>query len=171
MQPPLGAVRSYDLPVRWLRHVKWIGPFVAILLVGGGIAMYAYTRPPDRTLDAQERSWVADFDAWSNDMRRAIDRAEVSIGKSGGETLDPALIPPLEVCAKTLAELGPAPTLLDRALEEGESACAEVAYALGVYETYGSPALASTEQHLTRAARWLIAAEYTIERRLNPEES
>lgn len=157
--------------MRWLRHVKWIGPFVAVLLVGGGIATYVYTRPPDRTLDPQGRAWVAAFDAWSTRMARAIDRAEVSIGESGGESLDPSLIPPLEACARTLAELGPAPTLLDRALEEASITCAEVAHALAVYERYGTPALASTEQHLTRAARWLVAADFTVVRRLNPEES
>jgi hypothetical protein len=157
--------------VSWVRHVKWIGPFVAVLLIGGGIATYVYTRPPDRTLDAQGRAWVAAFDTWSAEMARAIDRAEVSIGESGGESLDPSLIPPLEACARTLAKLGPPPTLLDRALEEANTTCAEVAYALAVYEQYGSPALASTEQHLTRAARWIVAADYTVERRLNPDES
>lgn len=163
--------RSYDLLVRWLRHVKWIGPFVAVLLVGGGIAMYVYTRPPDRTLDAQGRAWVQAFDTWSDEMSRAIDRTGVSIGLSSGERLDPSFIPALETCSRTLARLGPPPTLLDRTLEEANTACAEVAYALRVYKRYGSPALASTEQHLTRAARWLEAAEFTIERRLNPEES
>jgi hypothetical protein len=159
----------YDLSVGWLRHVKWIGPFVAVLLVGGGIATYVYTRPPDRTLDAQERAWVTDFGAWADGTARAIDKAEVSIGVSGGQSLDPSFIPALETCGQTLAKLGPAPTLLERALEEANIACAEVAHALSVYERYGSPALASTEQHLTRAARWLVAAEYTIERRLNPD--
>lgn len=151
--------------------VKWIGPFVAVLLIGGGIAMYFYTRPPDRTLDAQGRAWVKDFEAWSADMGRTIDRAQVSIGVSGGERLDRSLVPALEVCAPTLAKLGQPPTLLDRTLEEASVACAEVEHALAVYERYGSPALASTEQHLASAARWLVAAELTIERRLNPDES
>lgn len=155
----------------WLGPVKWIAPFVAVLLVGGGIAMYVYTRPPDRTLDAQGRAWVRAFDAWSADMSRTIDRAEVSIGLSSGERLDESLVPALEACARTLAKLGPSPTLLDRALEEATVACAEVDHALAVYERYGSPALASTEQHLKAAARWLVAAELTIERRLNPEET
>lgn len=161
---------TYDPLVKWLGPVKWIGPIVAVLLVGGGIAMYAYTRPPDRTLDAEGRAWVKGFDVWSSDMRRTVDRAEVSIGVSSGERLDRSLVPALEACARTLAKLGPPPTLLDRALEEASTGCAEVERALAVYDRYGSPALASTEQHLKGAARWLIAAEITIERRLNPDE-
>lgn len=155
----------------WIRPVKWIAPFVALLLIAGGVAMYLYTRPPDRTLDRQGHAWVKGFDAWSAEMGRTIDRAEVSIGVSGGERLDRSLLPQLEVCAQTLAKLGLPPTLLDRAHEEASLACAEVERALGIYERYGSPALASTEQHLKNAARWLVAAEYTIERRLNANET
>jgi hypothetical protein len=151
--------------------VRWIAPFVAVLLIGGGVAMYVVTRPPDRTLDAQGRAWVRAFDAWSADMRRTIDGAEVSIGVSRGERLDESLVPALERCGPTLAKLGEPPSLLDRALEEATVACAEVERALAVYERYGSPALASTEQHLKSAARWLVAAELTIERRLGPDEA
>lgn len=152
--------------------MKGIGIFVAVLLVAGGIAMYLYTRPPDRSLDDPGREWVDAFGAWSTDMGRTIDRAEVSIGVSSGERLDTSLVPALQACRSTLRELGPPSNpLLDRAVEEAGIACGEVEYALGVYERYGSPALASTEQHLKRAARWLQAAEATVERRLNPDES
>jgi hypothetical protein len=149
--------------------VKAIGIFVSVLLVSGGIAMYFYTRPPDRVLDRQGEAWVTAFRAWNAEMARSLDRAEVSIGVSRGERLAPSLIPRLEACRTSLREVGLPPTLLERALDEGRFACGEVEHGLSLYDAYGSPALASTELHLKRAAHWLVAAETTIERRLHPD--
>ncbi len=149
--------------------MKAIGTFVFVLLVAGGIAMYFYTRPPDRVLDRQGEAWVTAFRAWNAGMASTLERAEVSIGVSRGERLDPSLIPRLQECRKSLREVGLPPTLLQRALDEGRFACGEVEHGLSVYETYGSPALASTELHLKRAAHWLVAADTTIERRLHPD--
>jgi hypothetical protein len=151
--------------------VKGIGVFVAILLVAGGVAMYVYTRPPDRDLDAQGRTWVGQFESWSADMARNVDRAEVSIGVSQGKRLDASLVPALEVCSRTLAELGEPPVLLERVHEEAGTACGELEYALSLNDGYGPSALASTRLHLQRAARWLVAADYTLTRALGSNES
>ncbi len=151
--------------------MRGIGVFVTVLLVAGGVAMFLYTRPPDRSLDDPGREWVDEFTAWSLDLERTIDRAEVSIGVSSGERFDTSLVPALEACAPTLRRLGPPSNpLLGRAVEEASIACSEIEHALAVYERYGPPALASTEQHLKRAARWLVAARFTIKRRLSGKD-
>lgn len=149
--------------------MKGIGIFVAILLVGIGVAMYVTTRPPDRDLDAEEREWVDGFAAWRTDMEDVVDRAVVSIGVSRGERIDESLIPALEVCARTLAELGDPPLVLEQAHENAAVACGEVEYALALNEGFGVPALASTRQHLQRAGRLLVASGINLERQLEAD--
>jgi len=150
--------------------MKGIGVFVAVLLVAGGIAMYFYTRPPDRNLDAADRAWVGAYESWSADMSRQVDRAEVSIGVSRGDRIDPEPIPRLDACGRTLAELGEPPALLEAVLDEANRACGEVAYALALNAQYGTTSRASTRLHLHRAGRLLEAARDTIERQLAPTD-
>lgn len=147
--------------------MKGIGIFVSLLLVGGGIAMYVTTRPPDRSLDPEGQAWVEGFTTWRADMALAVDRAEVEIGVTRGEKLSARLIEPLRDCTASLAQVGEPPTLLEDVLEDAGAACGEVEYALSLNETFGSPALASTKQHLHRAGRWLTAAEFSLRRELD----
>jgi len=148
--------------------MKGIGVFVAVLLVSGGIAMYLYTRPPGRNLDSEGRAWVNAYESWSADMSQHVDRAEVSIGVSRGDRIDPEPIPRLDACGRTLAELGEPPALLEAVLDEANRACGEVAYALALDAQYGRPSRASTRLHLHRAGRLLEAAGHTMERQLDP---
>jgi hypothetical protein len=151
--------------------VKGIGIFVSLLLIGGGIAMYVTTRPPDRSLDAEGQAWVDGFTTWRAGMARKVDRAEVEIGVSRGEKLSAPRIEPLRVCTASLAELGEPPTLLERVLENASVACAEIDYAISLNERFGSPALASTRQHLHRAGNRLTTAEFILRRQLEPSGS
>lgn len=151
--------------------VKGIGIVVSVLLVGGGIAMYVTTRPPDRTLETEERAWVEGFTEWQVTMLRATDQARTAIGVTRGEELSPERIEPLEDCSSSLATLGPSPTLLEQALTDARTACAEIEYALAVYARYGAPSLASSELHLKRAWRFLQAAGLNVERQLEGDTS
>jgi hypothetical protein len=151
--------------------VKGIGVVVAVLLVGGGIATYVTTRPPDRTLESEERAWVEGFMEWQATMLRATDQARTAIGLTRGEELSPERIDALEDCSPSLEKLGPSPTLLEQALTDARTACGEIEYALSVYARYGAPSLASSELHLKRAWRFLQAAELNIERQLTGDTS
>jgi hypothetical protein len=150
--------------------VKGIGIFVAVLLVAGGIAMYVYTRPPDRSLDAQGRAWVSEYESWSKGMSEHVDRAAVSIGVSRGDRIDQKPIPKLDACGRTLAEIGQPPALLQDVLDEANRACGEVAYALALNAQYGATSLASARLHLQRAGRLLVAARQTMDRQLSPSD-
>jgi hypothetical protein len=154
-----------------MKGYRAIGVIVLLLLVGIGIAMYASTRPPDRKLDAAGRAWVDGFTAWSNDMSRAVERAEVEIGISRGERLSDRNIDPLRGCSTQLAAIGEPPILLTQALTDGRNACAEIAYAISIFEGYGSSALASTDKHLQGAWRLLQAARLNIQRQLEGDSS
>lgn len=151
--------------------MKGIGVFVAVLLTAIGIAIYVTTRPPDRNLDADGRAWVSAYEAWSVDMSRHVDRAAVSIGVSRGDRIDPAPLPKLEACARSLAAIGQPPSLLETVLEEASRACGEVEYALALNAQYGKTSLASARLHLQRAGRLLVAADHTIQRQLAPNDA
>jgi hypothetical protein len=146
--------------------LKGIGVFVALLLIGGGVAMYVFTRPPDRSLDAGGRAWVTAFSAWRSDMARRVDRTQVAIGASTS-ALGPRLTKPLEGCASSLAKLGNPPTVLEVVQNDARAACGEVAYALSVNARYGGPSLATVKQHLHRAGTWLSEAEIELRRELD----
>ncbi len=154
-----------------MRGFRAIGVIVLVLLVGIAVAMYASTRPPNRNLDAAGRAWVDGFTAWSNEMSRAVERAEVEIGTSRGERLSDRNIEPLRDCSTQLAELGESPSLLEQALTDGRNACGEIEYAIVLFEQYGSPALASTDKHLQGAWRLLEAARFNIQRQLEGDSS
>jgi hypothetical protein len=145
--------------------VKGIGIFVALLLIGGGVAMYVFTRPPDRSLDANGRAWVSHFTKWRADTARRIDRAQVAIGASTS-TLGPGLTKPLERCSASLAEVGEPPSVLAVVRKDAQSACSEVAYALSVNARYGGPSLATVKLHLGRAGTWLSEAQIELRREL-----
>lgn len=150
--------------------MRGIGIFVALLLVAGGVTMYAVTRPPDRTLDAEGAAWVEGFTAWRADTARRVDRAEVEIGVTRGERLSPRLTKPLRDCTASLERLGTPPAVLEDVLDAASSACREVGYALSVHARFGRPALATTKQHLHRAGSWLAQAELVLYRRLGSDE-
>jgi hypothetical protein len=150
--------------------VKGIGIFVAILLVGGGIAMYVFTRPPDRTLDAQGKAWVTRFTAWRNATERRTDRAYIAIG-GASEREAVRRVDEIGACSTQLARLGDPPAFLDAVVQQAGSACGEIEYATSLNTGYGASSLGSTAQHLRRATQWLDAAKQELSEQLAKSRS
>lgn len=146
--------------------MKGIGIFVALLLIAGGVAMYLFTRPPDRSLDAGGRAWVSSFTEWRGGMTGRVDRAQVAIGASTS-MLGPRLTRPLERCAASLAQVGEPPAVLEVVLKDAQTACLEITHALAVNARYGGPSLATVKQHLHRAEGWLSQAEIDLRREID----
>ena len=142
--------------------MKGIGIVVLLLLVGMVVATFVVTRPPSRDLDARGRAWVARFSSWQADVARSVDRAEVSIGVSQ-QKLSARLVKPLRGCAASLARLGEPPSLLEGVVEDANAGCGEAEYALSVNARYGTPAAATTKQHLHRARNWLALAKRNLQ--------
>jgi len=151
--------------------VKGIGAFVLVLLTALGIATFVVTRPRSGQLDAEGRAWVAHFSAWRVGVARRVVRAQEEIVVSRGQRLSARLTEPLHGCAASLARYGEPPSLLASVAEHANTACGEIDYALSVYARYGTPALATTGQHLHRAEQLLTEADTELHRRLGTKGS
>lgn len=150
--------------------MKGIGIFVALLLVAFGVAVYFFTRPPDRTLDAAGKAWVARFTAWRDETARRTDRAYVAIG-TAPDRKSMRLVEAIGACSGPLARLGDPPGFLDLVVKDAGTACGEIEYAASLDTGYGASALASTRQHLHRAEQWLAQAKLDLHEQLAPAGS
>jgi hypothetical protein len=130
--------------------VRAIGTIVALLILGLGVAMYIVTRPPNRELDAVGRTWVRDYEAWTDTTRRQIRTAEIGLGFSS-EARNTRLLDPLRTCSFSFVRIGPPPTLLGSVEEAVIAACGEAEYAVQVNERFGAASLATTKLHLGEA--------------------
>ena len=147
---------------------------MALLLIALGVGTFLLTREPSRELDAQGRTWVADFSTWHNDISRPLGRAVATTGGSGAEGLSAQQVKLLSACTQSLAQLGSQPGILDAVAEDANAACGEIEFALSVDAKYGGSGRATTWDHLRRAERLLAVAktnlrEYALdERRASP---
>ena len=141
--------------------MKGIGIFVAVLLVAGGVAVYVFTRPPDRTLDADGRVWVKRFETWRDATAGRTDAALVAIGIAH-DAKSVSLVERIGECSNPLARLGDPPGFLDVVVKDAASGCGEIEYAQGLNTSYGASSLASTRQHLHRAEEWLAQAKLDL---------
>ena len=145
--------------------IKWIGAFVVLLAVVIGVVAYVVTRPPDRDLDAAERAWVREFEAWRDSTERRVETAIVGLSFEN-PARNTRLIDPLATCSTTLLELGDAPELLSEAQEAAEAACREAEHAVGVNNAFGTSSLATTRLHLNEAGDRLRLAERNLRTQL-----
>ena len=150
--------------------MKGIAIFVLLLLVGMGVAMYWFTRPPNRNLDAQGRAWVESFSTWRARTTRDADRAYVGMGFSS-ERKNARLIAPLRTCSVSFARLGDPPTLLKVVSEDVTAGCREAEYAVAVNARFGTASLATTKRHLHQAEDWLGQALRDLHDRLGTKRT
>ena len=133
-----------------------------LLLIALGVGTFLLTQEPSRELDAQGRTWVADFSTWHNEISRPLGRAVATTGGSREEALSAEQVKLLRACSQSLAQLGSQPGLLDAVAEDANAACGEIAFALSVDAKYGSSGRATTWDHLRRAESLLAVAKTNL---------
>ena len=142
--------------------MKWIGFVIVPLLIAAfGVAVYAYTRPIDRELDAEGRTWVAGYESWSGrslrDVRAALVRMDF-----GREARNARLVEPLRRCSASLTRLGEPPELLASVQRLSLEGCGRAEHAVGLTDRYGTASLASIKLHLGEAEDRLAVARRTL---------
>ncbi len=133
-----------------------------LLLIGLGVGTFLLTREPSRELDAQGRTWVADFSTWHNEISRPLGRAVATTGGSREEGLSAQQVKLLSACTQSLEQLGSQPGILDAVAEDANAACGEIEFALSVNAKYGSSGRATTWDHLRRAESLLAVAKTNL---------
>ena len=111
---------------------------MALLLIALGVGTFLVTREPSRELDAQGRTWVADFSTWHTEISRPLGRAVATTGGLRGEGLSAQQVKLLSACTQSLEQLGSQPGILDAVAKEANAACGEIEFALSVDAKYGS---------------------------------
>jgi hypothetical protein len=149
--------------------VKWIGFVIVPLLIAAfGVAVYAYTRPPDRDLDAQGRAWVAGYGPWSGKNLRNVRAALVRMD-FGEEARNARLVEPLRGCSASLVRLGDPTELLASVRRLSLEACGRAQHAVGLTDRFGTASLASIKLHLGEAEDRLAVARRTLRVKLAEE--
>jgi hypothetical protein len=141
--------------------VKVIGTIVVILLVAMGVATYLVTRPPDRELDAQGRSWVDRYEKWVGTTQREVNRA-ISGMDFSTEEKNARLIEPLRGCSASFARVGEPPGFLEPVREFVLVACGEAEFAVQVNDRDGTANLATTNLHLREAESNLLLSRQKL---------
>ena len=144
---------------------------MVLLLIALGVGTFLLTREPSRELDAQGRTWVADFSTWHNEISRPLGRAVATTGGSREEGLSAQQVKLLSACTQSLEQLGSQPGILDAVAEDANAACGEIEFALSVDAKYGSSGRATTWDHLRRAESLLAVAKTNLRQvdRLAPD--
>lgn len=142
--------------------MKWIGfVVVPVLIAAFGVAVYAYTRPVDRELDAQGRAWVTVYETWSGrslrDVRAALVRMDF-----GTDARNARLVEPLRRCTVSLTRLGEPPELLASVQRISLEGCGRAEHAVGLTDRFGTASLASIKLHLGEAEDRLAVARRTL---------
>jgi hypothetical protein len=141
--------------------VKAIGIIVLLLVVGLGVVTYITTKEPNRELDAQGRTWVAEYDSWHDTVAR-----QVGVAQRGMTLETPAknarLLEPLRACARSLARVGEPPSLLDPVHEAALAACGQADVALAKNDQFGVSALATTRLHLGEVEDNLRLSQHSL---------
>jgi hypothetical protein len=148
--------------------VKGIAVFVALLLVGLGVASYLLTRPADRTLSPSDGAWVTRYEAWTRRTERLVDHAYTGMGDSAAQ--NSRLLAPLMTCPASFAALGQSPDLLKRVRGAAQAACGETQVSIEVNDQFALASLATTKQHLYQAEDWLRQGRSRLREQLAPNE-
>lgn len=128
-----------------------IGAFVVLLLVAVGVVGYLATRPPDRDLDAADRTWIGEFESWTDTTERRVEAATVGLTFESNAR-NARLLEPLATCSASLLRVGDPPAeILDPAHEAAQAACGRAEHAVGVNDAFGIASLATTRLHLDEA--------------------
>lgn len=135
--------------------VKGIGTFMAIFLVGIGVATYLVTRPPNHALDAPGRAWVERYEKWTDTTERQLDRAVVGMDFSS-RTKNARLIEPLRRCSVSFAQIGDPPALLTPVHESVIDACSRAERAARVNDRFDEDSLATINLNLRQAEQALL---------------
>lgn len=144
------------------RVTKWIGfVVVAIILAAFGVVAYAFTRPPDATVDAAGRAWITAYEQWSSERLLELDRAIVRM-EFGSLPRNARLIAPLKTCTGSLAALGEPPELLESVQSLALEACGRAEHAARLNERFDTASLASIKLHLGDAEDRLQVAQRTL---------
>lgn len=130
--------------------MKAIGTIVAVLLIGLGVAVFVVTRPPNRELDPEGRTWVRNYEAWVGKAERQIRKAEIGLGFSS-PAKNARLLEPLRTCSFSFARIGRPPEFLGSVEEAVIAACGEAEHAVRVNDRFGVASLATTTLHLGEA--------------------
>jgi hypothetical protein len=142
--------------------VKWIGfVIVPVLIAAFGVAVYAFTRPVERELDAQGRAWVTSYEAWSGSALRDVRAALVRMD-FGTDARNARLVEPLRRCAASLSRLGEPPELLASVQRISLEGCGRAEHAVGLTDRFGTASLASIKLHLGEAEDRLAVARRTL---------
>jgi hypothetical protein len=151
--------------------LKGIGVFVLLLLTALGVGTFLLTREPSHELDAQGRTWVADFSAWHADISRPLGRSVAATSGLSGGGLSAGLAELLSACAPSLAQLGSPPDFLHAVVEDANAACGQIEVALSVDAQQGSFGRATTWDHLHRAEGLLAVAKTNLRLQLDGSAS
>jgi hypothetical protein len=130
--------------------VKGIGAFVLVLLVALGVVMYVVTRPPDRSLDAQDQAWVDEFQGWRSAKERQVDRAIVGLTFTS-QRQNARGLEPLRGCTTSLQRLGAPPEFLAPVETAALDACGQAEHAVALNDRFDTASLASIRLHLSEA--------------------
>lgn len=141
--------------------MKAIGIIVLLLVVGLGVVTLLVTKEPDRDLDSQGRSWVAEYETWRGTVSRQV--VEVARGVTlETEAKNARLLEPLRECARTLARIGEPPPLLEPVHEAAVEACGQAEVALAKNDQFGVSALATTRLHLAEVEDKLRLSRHNL---------
>jgi hypothetical protein len=151
------------------QSLRGIGVFVVLLAVAVGVVGYVVTRPPEQTLDAAGRAWVASFQPWRTKTEQRVEAAIVGIDFES-EKSNARLLAPLRGCSSSLAERGLPPEFLESVHETAMEACGRAEHAVAVNEEFGFASLATTRLHLDEAVDRLRLAGDDLQVRLEDAE-
>lgn len=145
---------------------KWIGfVVVTVILAAFAVVAYAFTRPPDTTVDAAGRNWVAAYEEWSAQRLAQLDRAIVRM-EFGSLPRNARLIAPLGTCTASLGALGEPPELLESVHGLALDACGRAEHAARLNERFDTASLASIKLHLSDAEDRLQVAQRALDETL-----
>ncbi|HUF02369.1 MAG TPA: hypothetical protein VMN35_08085 [Gaiellaceae bacterium] len=149
--------------------MKWIGfVTVPLLMVAFGVATYVATRPPERQLDAQGRTWVSRFEQWAEVRLRVLDDAIVRM-EFGALARNARLVEPLRTCSSSFTRFGEPPELLEDVRQIALEGCGRAEHAVRLNDRFDTASLASIKLHLNAAERRLLLAGRTLRIALGEE--
>ncbi len=141
--------------------MKAIGIIVLLLVVGLGVMTLFVTREPDRELDSQGRSWVAEYETWRGTVSRQVGVAARGVTLET-EAKNARLLEPLRACGRMLARIGEPPSLLEPVREAALDACGQAEVALAKNDQFGVSALATTRLHLAEVEDKLRLSKHNL---------
>ncbi len=142
--------------------MKAIGVIVLLFVIGLGVVTFVITKEPDRDLDAQGRTWIADYESWRATIARQVVVAHRGMTLET-EARNARLLEPLRSCGQRLTRVGEPPAeLLDPVHEAAWAACGQADVALAKNDQFGPAALATTRLHLNEVEDNLRLSQHSL---------